>query len=185
MASSAANPTEERAPMFLRLALRDLLVLTVSLAVWWAVSRLSAPGGSAWVADFTGFLAGGLLGLSGYLLHEWGHLAAGVAAGGRLKPARSLGSGFLFSFPAEENSLRTFVVMSLGGFAVTGLLVWSFHVFLPDGLLASRVARGASLFLLFLLLVLELPLFVFALLRGAVPGAVAVPLKVPAERDPA
>lgn len=129
-------------------------------------------------------MAGGLLGLSGYLLHEWGHLVAGVAAGGRVTPARTLGSGFLFSFPAEENSLRTFVVMSLGGFAVTGLLVWSFHVFLPDGLLATRVARGASLFLLFLLVTLELPLFATALIRGAVPGAVAVPLKAPPERIP-
>jgi hypothetical protein len=167
--------------MFLRLALRDLGILAFSLAVWWAVSDLSAPGGAPWLADLTGFVAGGLLGLSGYLLHEWGHLLAGLAAGGRVNPARSLGSGFLFSFPAEENSLRTFVVMSLGGFAVTGLLVWSFQVFLPDGLLATRVARGASLFLLSLLLALELPLFGLALVRGSVPAAAAVPLKVPAE----
>lgn len=166
--------------MFQRLAARDLGILVVALAVWWAISDLS--GGSSFVSDFTGVVAGVLLGISAYTLHEWGHLLAALAVGSVVRPTGRLASAFIFSFSARQNSLRQFVVMSLGGFAVTALLVWSFYTFLPDGLLATRVARGAVLFLAFLGVVLELPLFTVALLRRAVPAAVAVPLKAPPER---
>jgi len=161
--------------MFPRLAARDLGILVTALLVWWAISDLSA--GTSFVADFAGVVAGILLGLSAYTLHEWGHLLAALAVGSVVRPAERLTSGFIFSFSAHQNSLRQFVVMSLGGFAATALLVWSFYTFLPDGLLATRVARGAVVFLAFLGVVLELPLFTVALLRRAVPAAVAVPLK--------
>jgi hypothetical protein len=73
--------------------------------------------------------------------------------------------------------LTQFLVMSFSGFAATALVVWAYHVHLPDGLLATRVARGASLVLAFLTLVLEFPLVLLALRTRAVPGLAAVPIQ--------
>jgi hypothetical protein len=44
---------------------------------------------------------------------------------------------------------------------------------------ATRVARGAALFLAFLGVVLELPLLLFALASGSVPAAAAVKVETP------
>lgn len=166
--------------MFARFALRDALIVAVALGLWWLAADSSL--GSGPVADFTGFVAGLGLGTTGFVLHEWGHLLAAFATGSAVEANPRLGSPFIFSFDAERNSLAQFLVMSVGGFVVTAAIVYAFYVHLPDGLLASRIARGASLFLAFLGVALELPLVLVALYRRAVPAAVAVK---PRRRTPA
>ena len=158
--------------MYIRFALRDASFITVALLVWWLAAESSA--GTGLLADFTGVVAGVLLGLSGALLHEWGHLLAALAAGSVLRANENLASLFSFSFDSRQNSLAQFVIMSVGGFAVTAALVVGFYVYLPDGLLASRVARGVVLFLAFLGVTLELPLLLFALGTRGVPAVAAV-----------
>jgi len=164
--------------MYAKLAGRDALLIALALGVWWLLAGRSVGHGV--VADFAGVLAGGMLGVVAFLLHEWGHWLGGLATRSRMQPARSLGSRFLFSYDARGNSLSQFLVMSLGGFAVTAALVWAYQVHLPDGLLATRVARGASLFLAFLGVTLELPLVFVAVWRGAVPAEATVKLAAPA-----
>jgi len=158
--------------MFAKFAARDLGIVASALFVWWLLADRSA--GSGPVSDFTGFVAGLLLGSTGFVLHEWGHLLGAFATGSAVEPNRKLAALFTFRFDALENSLKQFLIMSVGGFLVTAAIVWSFHVYLPDHLLASRVARGAALFLAFLGVFLELPLVIVALVRRSVPAAVAV-----------
>jgi hypothetical protein len=158
--------------VYARFAVRDAAIVGLALLLWWAASDLSQGAGA--LADFTGFVAGLMLGATGFVLHEWGHLIAAVAARSALRPGRRLGSPFIFSFDSRRNSLAQFVVMSLGGFAVTAAVVWAFYARLPDPLLATRIARGAALFLAFLGVTLEVPLLLVALWRRAIPAAVSV-----------
>lgn len=169
--------------MLLRFAIRDALVVTAAAAVWQLAARHS--GGTGAVADLAGLVAGLLVGAAGFVLHEWGHLLAGLAAGGTARINADLRSGFLFRFDADANTLRQFVVMSLGGFAATGALVWLVYALLPDGLLASRVARGAALFLAALGVVLELPLLLAAVWQGRIPRQAAVKIAEAGARRPA
>ena len=158
--------------MFARFALRDATLVAVALLVWWVAAH--ASGGAGPWADFTGVVAGVLVGSTAFVLHEWGHLAGALDPGSVVRGNANLRSSFLFAFDAERNSLRQFLGMSLGGFLVTGLVVWAFYAFLPDDLLASRVARGLALFGVFLGVVLELPLLLFALWKGAPPAVPGV-----------
>ncbi len=166
---------------YTRFIARDGGLLALAIALWWLLAERSAGAGAT--ADFAGFVAGAMLGVAAYLLHEWGHVIGGLASGSAMTAAGPLSSRYLFRYDAEKNSLGQFLVMSSGGFLVTAAIVWAYHVYLPDGLLASRVARGASLFLAFLGLVLEFPLVLLAIYRGAAPAEAAVSIRAggPAE----
>lgn len=159
--------------MFQKFAVRDAIIVAAAVAAWVAIADLSAGTGP--VADLSGVVAGFLVGASSFVLHEWGHLLAGWAAGGVARPNSHLKSGFLFSFD-DKNSLAQFLVMSIGGFAVTGFFVWLAYLRLPDGLLATRVARGAIAFQASLTVFLEFPLVAVALFKGHTPAEAAVKL---------
>ena len=72
---------------------------------------------------------------------------------------------YLFSFDTQRNSRSQFLVMSVGGFIVTGLALVFAYQALPDGLQATRVARGAILFLASLTVFLEFPLVLLSFIR--------------------
>jgi hypothetical protein len=112
-----------------------------------------------------------------HVFHEWGHLATALALGAKVRAAGDLRAALTFSFDARANSLAQFLGMSLGGFIATGLAVWGAYALLPDGWLASRVARGSALFIASLGVFLELPLVGIALYRRAVPAEAAVKLR--------
>ncbi len=160
--------------MFRKYAVRDAMIVAAAILAWWTVAGLSAGDGP--VADLAGVVAGLLVGASAFVLHEWGHLLAGCSVGGIARPNTHLKSGFLFSFDSERNSLAQFLVMSVGGFAVTGVFIWIAYYVLPTGLLATRVARGAIAFQASLTLFLELPLVGIALVKGATPAEASVKL---------
>ena len=153
--------------MFLVMALRDAVFLAVTVALWQLAARFSAGDGA--LADFTGLLLGLAVGAGGYLLHEWGHLAGALATRSRVAAPETIWSGFLFSFDSRKNGLQQFLVMSAGGFAATAGVVFAFYVFLPDELLASRVARGVALVGALLTAVIELPLVGYALRGRGLP----------------
>jgi hypothetical protein len=158
--------------MFIKFAIRDLSIISVAVLFWWLAADLSAGTGP--ISDLTGLVGGALFTLGAYFLHEWGHLLGALATQSVVEPGRSLRSGFLFSFSAEQNSLRQFLVMSFSGFFATGVVAWFAYAVLPDQYLATRVARGAVVFLGSLTVILEFPLVVWGLLRGGVPPPVAI-----------
>jgi hypothetical protein len=157
--------------------LRDSAVVALAAAAWWLLAARSAGAGP--VADATGVVAGALVGAVAFLMHEWGHLLAGLASGGRFPVASELRSPFLFEID-RSNSVRQFTVMSLGGFAVTILGILFVYGVLPGELLATRVARGIIVFLAFLTAVLEVPLLVVTIVRGEILEAASVAESKPA-----
>ena len=153
--------------MFLRFAKRDAAIVALTVLAWWGLAGRSAA--ETPLGDFLGFLVGAAFGASVYLVHEWGHALGAMATGGVLHPPTSLGQLSLFSFDSKRNSKGTFVVMSLGGFAVTACAVWLVYGALPEGLFATRVARGATLALASLTVFVEVPILFLGLLRSELP----------------
>lgn len=158
--------------MFAKLALRDLAIAALVTGAWWMVATLSAGDGP--LADLSGALLGVGAFAVAHLGHEWGHLLGGRAVGSRVAPPASLWSPFLFSFDSRQNTQRQFVIMSLAGFAVSALSLVVAYAVLPDGLLATRVARGLVLLGAALTVLLEVPLLVASLLSGGILPQVEV-----------
>lgn len=152
---------------FARFAIRDTLLVAAVIGFWLVASPRTAANTP--VADFLGLLAGLGVGLGFYLLHEWGHLVGAFATSACVYPGPTLSSRSLFSFDSKRNDRQQFMIMSVGGFVVTGLAFWTAYALLPEGLFATRVARGAVGVLTFLALFLELPLVVWALVRSDLP----------------
>jgi hypothetical protein len=151
--------------MFAKLLARHLVVFgAAALLSPWATHHSTGTGA---VSDFAGFVLGVLLGACAFLLHEWGHLLGAFATRSVVTPSASLRSHF--HFDSRANSRRQFLVMSATGFVATGVALWVAYGVLPSELLATRVARGAVMFLAFLGVVLELPLVLHALVSGRVP----------------
>ncbi len=153
--------------MWLKLAARDAVLLAAFAALWWWAAPLTGDDGP--VADFLGLAAGLGIGVGHYLLHEWGHATGGLLSGSVIRPAASLRSRFLFSFDSKQNSRAQFLVMSFSGFLVTGVVIWAVYAVLPSEWLATRVARGAVLFLAALTVFIEFPLVIYSLVRNRVP----------------
>ncbi len=158
--------------MLKRFAVRDLVLVGLTALLWYALAARSAGDGV--VADLAGWIVGILVFACAYVAHEWSHFLGALAAGSRVDVGQNLASGFLFSFPAEGNGLKQFVVMSLSGFAATGIAIAVCYELLPDAYFATRVARGGVLFLGLLGVVLELPLLLYGLATRSVPEQAAV-----------
>ena len=152
---------------WMRFALRDALLIGATVLLWVQASPISAGNGP--MADVFGLLAGLGVGFSAYLLHEWGHLLGGLATGSVVHPGSKITSRYLFSFDSKRNDRRQFLVMSAGGFVVTGLSVWLTQAVLPDDLLATRVARGLISILAIVAIAIEFPIVIWALFRDDLP----------------
>jgi len=158
--------------MFTKLLGRDLAIAGLVVLTWWLAAPLSAGNGP--VADLSGALLGVGAFVVGHLAHEWGHLIGAFFTGSKVGAPASLSSPFLFSYDSKENTQRQFLLMSLSGFAVTGISLFVVYGLLPEHLLATRVARGLILFGASLTLFLEVPLLTISLLRGSILSNVEV-----------
>jgi hypothetical protein len=147
--------------MFAKIAVRDLLIIAFSIALWHGLAEYTL--GDSPLADFLGVILGLLIGTGGYFLHEWGHFAGALITRSRVDRPATLKTVFLFSFDSKRNSKQQFLVMSLTGFLMTAIVTYAFYTFLPDGLLASRVARGLAVLGVFLALFIEAPLLLYGL----------------------
>lgn len=154
-------------PTFTKLALRDATVFAVSLAAWHYLAAYSLGTGA--LADFVGVAVGAMVALCSHLLHEWGHVIGGFAGRSIMRPGTSMKSLSLFVYSSTGNSKKQFMLMSISGFIATAFVVLFCFFVLPDEYLASRVARGYSLIQVFLAVVLELPLVVWALVGKTLP----------------
>lgn len=143
---------------------RDLLLVAATLGVWRLDAGLRGEPGvlAAGVAVAAGVLAA----LCGYLVHEWGHLLAALAAGSRVHFPDRVASTFLFFFDTQHNDRGRFVAMSLGGFAASAVAVPLLFLMLPAGALSTWVALALVVAGVIATLVLELPPF-FRVLAGA------------------
>ena len=170
--------------MFGRIALRDLAILAAVVLAWATLAPLTGREGP--LADGLGVVLGVGAAICAYLGHEWGHLAGAAATRSRVTGPSTLRSVSLFHFDSKANDRRQFLVMSFAGFAMTGLAIAIVYGALPEGLLATRVARGGVVFLGVLTVVLEVPLVVWALLRNDLPpvdGFAAPPPQAPDEAE--
>lgn len=158
--------------MFGRLLIRDLAIAAVVVGGWWLALPLTF--GSGPVADLIGVLLGVGAFVVAHLAHEWGHLVGAFATSSHVAAPARLTSPLLFSFDSKRNSRRQFVIMSLAGFAVTGVSLYVVYGLLPEAALATRVARGAVVFSASLTLFLEVPLLTASLLKGSILSQVEV-----------
>jgi len=167
--------------MFAKLLARDLTIIALTALIWRLGASVSATPGIP--GDFAGVLAGIAIGASGYLLHEWGHLAGALLSGSAVTPPRSVASGFLFSFDSRANTRGQFLALSFGGWIASLLELWLVYAELPGELFASRVARGVVAGNMLLIVLIEIPLVVYSLVTGRVPPVDNQPAPVAATTD--
>ena len=153
--------------MFGKMLARDVLIITSAGLLWWLGAAASAGQGP--LGDLAGVVAGLSTGVCVFLVHEWGHWLGAFATGSSVTPAKSLASPFLFSFDSRSNSRRQFLVMSFAGWAASAIIAGVAYTFLPGELFAARVARGVVSLNIFLIVLIEVPLVVWALATGRVP----------------
>lgn len=141
--------------MFIKLAVRDLIVVGLCVGCWVLVGRLQEEGGILYV--LTALAAAVSSYLAGYFGHEWGHLLGARLAGSACHPANKLTAFWLFRFDTKLNSTRQFLAMAAGGLiASTVLLVFWFAV-LPLDTFAGIAAIGLILLGYVATLITELP----------------------------
>ena len=153
--------------MFGKLLARDLGIAGVAGLLWKLAATASAGQGP--LGDLAGVVAGFGTGVCIFVIHEWGHLLGAFATGSTVTPAQTLASAFLFSFDSRSNSRQQFLVMSFGGWIASGLAAAVAYTLLSPDLFAARVARGVVALNVVLIVVIEVPLVVWALVTGRVP----------------
>jgi hypothetical protein len=152
--------------MFRRFVMRDLTILSITAGLW-SLSLSTEPGTA--FASAISISAGVGAAICAYNLHEWGHLIGAHLTHSVYTPARRLISPFLFSYDAERNTRGQFLMMSLAGFAATGLFVAAFLLWMPQDQVAGRIALRGALILAGLTIIIEFPIFFRALFGRTVP----------------
>ncbi len=170
--------------MLARLALRDLAVIAATAILWLWLAPRSA--GSGPLADLLGVAIGLAVAACAYLIHEWGHLLGALATRSKVGLPERLSAISLFSFDSKRNDRGQFLVMSFSGFAMTGVALAVVYGLLPEGQLATRVARGGVLALTALTVFIEFPLVIYAVVRGQLPPVETFEVgPVPPKTEPA
>jgi hypothetical protein len=146
------------------LVLRDLAVIALAIGLWqWShvLHDGGAPGATA-----VAIVAGLLLTVSAYFVHEWGHLGGALASGSRVHFPRNAIAVFLFRFDVDDNGRRQFLAMSVGGYLASIAVVALLLAALRLHYLADRIALTLSAIGVLATFVLELPPF-WKVWRGA------------------
>lgn len=152
---------------FTRFLARDLVLMAVTagLMVWDA-----QLGGAGALGMAVAVLAGTAVSVMGFLIHEWGHLAATFAAGGLAHPPTALSAIFLFHFDVEKSTRRQFLAMSYGGYAATGLAVLGLSLWLDPTSTSGMTALVLSTLGIGATLILEIPTTVRVARGGPLPS---------------
>ena len=141
--------------MGVKLLLRDLLVLALTLALW-SVEMSRAP-----VAGIAGMglalLLATLTAFSGFLVHEWGHWIGARLRGSVVQWPDRLWSLFLFRFDCVRNSRNQFLWMSCGGFVASAVAVAVLVAALPLDRLAGQAALALTVLGVIATFILEVP----------------------------
>ena len=137
-------------------ALRDGVILAVTLLCWWGAQSIEALG----------IIAGIGLGLSAYLLHEWAHLLAAIRQKASVEFATRWYAIFLFNMRTAVISKRAFFDISFAGFFAT-LLYLLFFLSLPPSNVQA-VALSLAQCLAVLTLIFEAPIAIWAMITDRV-----------------
>ena len=163
---------------WLKLGVRDAVIVALTVAVWLFTDGRPEAVTPWWLS----VIAGLLLGVTGFLLHEWGHLLGARISGGRALPARSLRSVFLFAFDVQRSSPRQFLAMSYGGYIASVLGLGVVLALVSLDRLSGQVALGFTGFGLLVTAVLEIPTTVRVLRGRDLPAGFAY-VGTPPPRD--
>lgn len=155
----------------LKVLIRDLLLIAVSIGLLLLAHRLES-GASTWRVP-AALLAGVMLAVTGYLLHEWGHLLGALASRSVVHLPAGIGEVFLFRFDTGLNDNRQFLWMSLGGFLASGIVVYVYATQLSFTQLADQTALVLTILGVLATIVLEFPPAWRVLRGGPMPGGVA------------
>lgn len=142
-------------PGISRLVLRDSALLLLTLALWASSHHLDSIASP--MAVPLALVAGGMIAVSGYLLHEWGHLLGALAGRSVVELPTSMGYLFLFKFDTGLNNRRQFLLMSGGGFLASGLMVWALFGTLSFTALADQIGLVLTVLGVLATIVLEFP----------------------------
>jgi hypothetical protein len=154
-------------PVVLKLALRDLLLVTLAILLWQFSHQLDVAG-SGWRIPIAIF-AGVMIPVAGFLAHEWGHLIGAWAGRSTVHMPKSVFTIFLFGYKPAENSRQQFLRLSCGGFIASGLVVALLLVMLSLEHLADKIALGLTLLGVIATFVVELPPAWRAYRKGVLP----------------
>jgi len=144
--------------------LRDLAALALAAVLWWADAVGPRAPGPRSLLVATG--AGVSAGVVGFLLHEWGHLAAALAAGSHVHYPDRLLAPLLFHFDTARNDRRQFLWMSYGGYAASAVGVALIACLAPLDRWSGQLALGLAGLGMVVTLIAELPTTV-RVARGA------------------
>ena len=139
-------------------ALRDAVILAVTLLSWWGSQSI----------ETLGIIAGVGLGMSAYLFHEWAHLLAAIRQKASVEFATRWYAIFLFSMRSGMISKRAFFDISFAGFFAT-LLYLLFFLSLPPSNVQA-VALSLAQCLAALTLIFEAPIAIWAMITDRVPA---------------
>ena len=139
-------------------ALRDAVIVAVTLLSWWGSQSI----------ETLGIIAGVGLGMSAYLFHEWAHLLAAIRQKASVEFATRWYAIFLFSMRSAVISRRAFFEISLAGFLAT-LLYLLFFLSLPPSNVQA-VAMLLAQCLATLTLIFEAPIAIWAMVTDRVPA---------------
>ena len=140
-------------------ALRDAVIVAVTLLSWWGSQSI----------ETLGIIAGVGLGMSAYLFHEWAHLLAAIRQKASVEFATRWYAIFLFSMRSGMISKRAFFDISFAGFFAT-LLYLLFFLSLPPSNVQA-VALSLAQCLAVLTLIFEAPIAIWAMVTDRVPAA--------------
>lgn len=149
------NAADSRMPA--SIVLRDLLVIGLSILLWQWSHPLHDRGAAG--AMTVAIIAGLLLPLSAYFVHEWGHLCGALASGSRVHFPRNAMAVFLFRFDVDKNNRCQFLAMSTGGYVASLVAVALLLATLNLHYLADRIALTLALLGVLATFILELPPF--------------------------
>lgn len=169
-ASAIESPSVS--PSFPRhLAVRDATVAGLTALLWAADFALRPTDGALPVA--VGVATGLFTALTGFLAHEYGHLAASLATGARVSYPRSALSTLLFHFDSAQNDRRQFFAMSFGGYGATLVAVGAIAALAPLDAWSGRVALGLAGAGTLVTFALEVPITVRVWRGAPLPSGVA------------
>ena len=134
--------------------LRDVVVLVATLALWRWSRELDAVHGA--LAIPVAILAGASAAVSGFLLHEWGHLLGALAGGSAVEYPSTIRSIFLFKF-GDSNGRHQYLWMSGGGFAASIAVIIALAFTLTFHALADWIAIALVVAGVIATFILELP----------------------------
>lgn len=148
---------------FLPFLARDVALLAVTGAAV-AYDRAAGPDGWLW-----GVLCGGLVALTGFLVHEWGHWLGTRWSGGLMKAPARIWAPFLFAFDTARSTPRQFLAMSVGGYVATVIAVIGVALAVDVGRPSGMVALGLTVLGMIVTFALEVPTTVRVARGGDLP----------------